>query len=913
MASIEQLKQQIDLEDLAQRLGLKRPKAKGNWCSPHHDDKNPSLSIFQQNGVWYFKDWSDPDEPTGTCIDFVMYVEGCDIREAVRRLHEIYSIPMDRPDSPGPPREKTRAEYIAERCKQSPEKALPYLTDERGIPAEIVNKAIQFGAIGWNEWVNPKANPGEIGYGGNAVAFIARSVNPGHVVGVDMRYVDPDLNGGLKTQSQGEKEGFPWFMDLQRLQFARTVYVVESSINALSIESCQMPYTAAIAVRGTKALDAIDWSFYAGKQLVLAFDNDEPDRKGRCAGQEASWRLYDILTAKNISALMVDQADWEAYNDVNDILQDLGPDELKYKLQHLQPWAIQGLPGNSSDSRGRSRIFLPGHDYSQYWKYRVKPDFTTYISKYEKDEETGQEQHKYQDLAGFRVAAISRIRVASPSSVLSGEQDLAPKQMFAVSVQTPRHGHTLQRRVFEDDELHNADQWRKFGPVFSPSAFSRLVSILERSADLGARDAINFVGLGWLDGRLMVNEGPDCYFSDPEQQCPYNRLRFPSGHVGQARQILKAYSRTFTDNQALLTLIWSLGGHLKALLGFWPHMVMQAEKGAGKSTLTKKMENTIGMTMFGHESIGTSFRVITSVSHTSHPIGWEEISAGRQEIIDQAVTTLQQTYQYAVTRRGAKMLEFLLSAPVLLAGEDVPVKSLEGKVLRVDLNNRKGDPLPANLPQFPLKEWLQYLAGLRRDRVQEMYREAYAACQQRCSARENDSIADRMVSNYGALRLAWWLLCDFAGLEPAAFNLEEDLVTAQNRHIVDTEADREPWVWIIEVVLSELDSNRYKHPYSWGTYSGKDALFVRHTDIMNHIRTNTHLRDIWNSLPVKTPRVLKQQLHRAGVVLTDKADKHINGRRLNHMLALSCDQLEKFGLSPAPRIEDEPDLPGMER
>ena len=69
----------------------------------------------------------------------------------------------------------------------------------------------------------------------------------GHqVVGVDMRYIDPEANGGQKTQSQGEKVGAPWVLDWKRLASASTVVVVESAINALSVDSCELPGTACL-------------------------------------------------------------------------------------------------------------------------------------------------------------------------------------------------------------------------------------------------------------------------------------------------------------------------------------------------------------------------------------------------------------------------------------------------------------------------------------------------------------------------------------------------------------------------------------------------------------------------------------------------------------------------------------------
>ncbi|WP_457394184.1 hypothetical protein [Roseateles sp. P5_E1] len=38
------------------------------------------------------------------------------------------------------------------------------------------------------------------------------------------------------------------------------------------------------------------------------------------------------------------------------------------------------------------------------------------------------------------------------------------------------------------------------------------------------------------------------------------------------------------------------------------------------------------------------------------------------------------------TRRGAELKDFLLCAPVMLAGEDVPVQTLQGKVVRNQLS-----------------------------------------------------------------------------------------------------------------------------------------------------------------------------------------------------------------------------------
>ena len=913
MASIDDLKNNINLHDLAERLGLERPSAEGNYKSPHHPDKSPSLSIYQNDTRW--KDFSGTDDNQGTCIDLVMYVQDCEIGDAIKWLRDEYNMPTDPRLNQGAPQKKSRAEYIAGRCFDANnvdylQPAIEYLTEQRAIDAGIVEQAINRKAVGYNEYHSDSIQLGSHGHGGPAVAFITRTINPGQVMAVDMRYLDLELNGGTKTQCQGDK-GHPWFMALQRLKQAHTVYVVESPINALSIESCKMPGVSSIATRGTNSRD-IDWRFLLKKKTVICMDNDEPnERTGYCPGSFAGWQLHEQLLGLNIASHFVEQGEWE-HNDINDILQAVGTTDLRMMLKHLEPWILPGVRGDDQ-GKGKSRVFLPAHDFAQYWRYRAKEDFTTYIKKRSKGED-GVERDEFADLCGFRVAAISRVTIASATSTMSGEQDNQPKTLFAVSVQAPRHGNSLLRRVFEDERLHNVDQWKKFGPVFSANAFQRMINILERGADLGARNAVNYVGLAWRDSNLIVNQGPDCYFTDPDKQCPYHNLTFPSGTTADARRVIDAYQSTFKQNAASLLLMWSLGGHLKAFLGFWPHMILQSDKGAGKSVLSRRLERTISFTMFSGQSLQTEFRILTSISHTSHPVGWEELSARRQDVIDKAVSLLQECYQYSISRRGSDMTEYLISAPVLLAGEDVPVKSLSGKLVRTDLTGKKGPMMPEDLPIFPVSDWLQYLSKLNRKEVLNRFNKAKVYAQERCRSTGKDEGAKRMVENYGALLTSWGLMCDFAGIDRDQGDFPKDLLTEMNSHIADTSNDREPWVWITELAISEIDAGNFKHPYLLGMVKNSEeedrpCLIVRTSHIMDHISHTSSLRDKWNMLPVKSDRVFKKQITAAGVLADPDVERTIKGRRYAHMVAIDLLLLRNYGLyAPIPDDMQSNDL-----
>ena len=931
--AVEELNARIDCHELAQRLGLEQPQQRGNYRSPHHPDKAPSVGVYRdkKTGLSKFMDYSTNEG--GGPIDMLMWAEGRDFVGAVRELGQMFGIAVERPKplangQAGPAVKQTLAEFIAEKCRKAvatddgKARVLNYL-EGRAVARAVIERALAKGTLGLNTYLNDKVPEGQPGHGGPAVAFLVRHIQTGEVVAVDMRYFNPEINGSVKTQCQGEKHGFAWTSDWRRVKDARTVYVVESPINALSIESCPLPPGfAAVAIRGTGNVDNIDWSFCRGKQVIAVMDNDPPQahgpQEGYCPGLKAAWRLHEVLTALDISCLLVDQQSWfedqdkllDPINDVNDMLKDLGPDATAKELAKLEQWLIPGMVGNEK-RLGKPRLWLPSHDYMTYWKYRVQPDFTKLIGKTTKDED-GNEKHEYSDVCGFRVAAVARVRIASPQSTMTGDVDHSPRTVFALSVQVARHGPVLQRRVVDDERLHNVEVWKKLGPVYAPTGFARLVNIWERAAEIGSREAVNFVGLAWRNGKPVVNEGPDCFFQDPRQQCPYHELLFPVGTVSQGLEVVEQFRTTFKDSVALMPLVWGLGAHLKAFLGFWPHFVMQAEKATGKTTLVKRLERSIAMVMSSRQSLQTEFRQMTSLSYTSHPVGWGEMSTNKQDVINKAIHNLQESYQYEHTRRGSELLDFLLCAPVLLAGEDVPVDSLVGKVVRSELTKaRRGPLIPEDCPVFPVKQWLQWLAKQSKADVVALHNGMVKHFFDGCVASMNDSGAERMVNNYAALGTAWELLCAFLGLEVHSTPFTGDLLAEMNRHIRETVSDRQPWAWVVEKLLSEIAAKKVVHPFAFvedvavgpdGRHGRTWTLCIRTSHVMDHMRQTPYLREFWDGLPIKSDRVFKRQLEQAGVLVMDgnggpkTFEKTIGNNRVGHMVGLSLPALVQYGL-----------------
>lgn len=895
MSLIEQIKQRCDIHEVAARLGLQRPDPHGNYRSPHHPDKNPSLQI---GGRKYPDGWYDHSSGVGgDVIDLVKWSTDSDHNEAVEWLCDSFGLERrsEKKTLPGP--DKSLAEYIADQCRRSnPDPAIEYLNG-RGIPPDLVRRAIKLGAVGYNDYTHPGRIAGTSGYGGPATAFIVRSLNPGRIVGVDLRYHDPAMNGDNKTKSVGDKVGCPWFMDGAALKRSHTVVIVESAINALSAETAfahgdLLSGWSAIATRGTATVDGLDVRWMRGKRVVLCMDNDEPDDKGHCPGQEAAWKLHSLLIAEGIACHFVDQDDWPC-NDLNNLLTQQNVQVVGRALQKFSPWALPGVPAKAK--KGRVRVYLPPADFSLYYRFRVREDFTSWVEI--KEGEEGEEQCTPRDVAGFRIASIAHVKVANYVATTTGESDHQPTPLLAVSAQTPFHGNDLIREVTKYKNLNNAEWWKSLGPIFRPAEFMRLVTIWGRAARIEQINAVNWVGICYKDGKLRVNEGTDCYFQDPEQQCVYHNFRFPSGDIRSAAPILRAFHRTFQANAALQLLVWTLGAHLKVILSFWPHLMLQAEKGRGKTTLIERLSRATGLRMMSGQSLETGFRVVTSISYTSQPICWDEMSSRRQDKIDQAVGLLQEAYKFTQTRRGSALLEFVLSAPVLLSGEDVPIKSLLGKVVRAQLRE-KGPLIPEDLPPFPLRPWLDYITRLDLKQVKALYQNLLTDCQRQCRAPMRDEGAKRIVQNYAALALAWGLLLNFSGCSEAEFNFMSDLIRQMNSYIAETEAEREPWVWITEIILNEIAAKAFPYPYCIDTVNGEEALLIRTSHMMHHLATKPGLKSLFDGMPVKSDRVYKQQLKNAGVVAAERTDARVGGQRVCHMVALSIGKLAEFGLYP---------------
>ncbi len=85
-------------------------------------------------------------------------------------------------------------------------------------------------------------------------------------------------------------------------------------------------------------------------------------------------------------------------------------------------------------------------------------------------------------------------------------------------------------------------------------------------------------------------------------------------------------------------------------------------------------------------------------------------------------------------------------------------------------------------------------------------------CQKHSRAEASDATARRMMEDYAAIMTAWALLAEFAEIDVDQGAFVDDLLAEMNAHIAETNGTRLPWVWIMEILLSELDAGRYQYP-----------------------------------------------------------------------------------------------------
>ena len=99
------------------------------------------------------------------------------------------------------------------------------------------------------------------------------------------------------------------------------------------------------------------------------------------------------------------------------------------------------------------------------------------------------------------------------------------------------------------------------------------------------------------------------------------------------------------------------------------------------------------------------------------------------------------------------------------------------------------------------------------------------------------------------------------------------------------------WRRILLVIVQEIDKKRYVYPYAHRHIDGVDCLVLRTSHIMEYLSQSKHLAAFWKSLWLRSDRVLKRQLIKAGLVVRLRHNPSIDHFQFHHAVAVNLQAL----------------------
>lgn len=305
MVNLEQIKSGISITELAESLGIHLRANKTNclW----HEEKTPSLSFDNEKGIYKCFGCGE----TGDIFTLYQKVKEVDFKTALEALGGVELKPkvMETKNEPDQEVYQGLVEFL---YSQGRGVANEYIQN-RGFTEETLDRFMICGIadVGkTKEYLettfrkNRLSKAGLVGKGGfifNNHPVIIPVVSGGHIVSVRGR----NLTGDNPKYLQPVGIPLPlWNSDEQ----GEEIYLTEGEFDAISLS--QLGFTA-YGIMGTNGFKEDFKKHFVGKDVVLAFDNDE-------AGVKATKDISDTLkdTANSISSLVIP----EGIKDCNECL-----------------------------------------------------------------------------------------------------------------------------------------------------------------------------------------------------------------------------------------------------------------------------------------------------------------------------------------------------------------------------------------------------------------------------------------------------------------------------------------------------------------------------------------------------------------------------------------------------------------
>ena len=255
-------------------------------------------------------------------------------------------------------------------------------------------------------------------------------------------------------------------------------------------------------------------------------------------------------------------------------------------------------------------------------------------------------------------------------------------------------------------------------------------------------------------GKVRVSDSVN--FPGGVEDCLYHGQRF---HDSGSKEVFEDLARLSEDDTVRAVLVYLLGAPLKAALDFYPHGMLVGDKECGKTTQTSEICNRLGLRKIDAPlQFQTPYRRKKTLANSNWPVIADEIGRVGDANFRKVIDNLNAAYRTSSSSHGAKGRQYALHTPLLMLGQDCPVRdeALLSKLVsfRPDPAGKNPDALKrlqGHDEMFPVREWLQFAAGyasqhdLRaecRDKQQELHKSLCA------SEITGTAESDRTIRNY---------------------------------------------------------------------------------------------------------------------------------------------------------------------
>jgi hypothetical protein len=149
---VKEAKQRLPLPSLLKQVGLGK-HAKASCCSPLREDKNPSWGVFEEDGLWFWKDHGTGE--SGDEVTFIERLHGCTRADAMRRFCEMAGVDTQ---SFAKPESSRRGKPTIPATVEPQEADIETLSVLRNVSPTAINAALDAGLLffckqsGYHAW-----------------------------------------------------------------------------------------------------------------------------------------------------------------------------------------------------------------------------------------------------------------------------------------------------------------------------------------------------------------------------------------------------------------------------------------------------------------------------------------------------------------------------------------------------------------------------------------------------------------------------------------------------------------------------------------------------------------------------------------------------------------------------------------